>query len=67
MINNSTNINKTDNNLSLQLTKHKKWLQHKMFEIQVLAWDRHKKCGEVKPVNGSQCSSWICQSDLNVI
>jgi hypothetical protein len=23
-----------------------------VLEIQVLAWDRHKKCGGIKPVNG---------------
>jgi hypothetical protein len=42
MVNNSTNINKTNNNPSPQLTKHKKRTQHMMLEIQALAWDRHK-------------------------
>jgi hypothetical protein len=41
MNNNSTNINKTNNHLSLQLIEHKKD-RHMMLEIQVHVWDRHK-------------------------
>ena len=41
VINNSTNINKTNNHLSLQLIEHKKD-RHMMLEIQVHVWDRHK-------------------------
>ena len=36
-----------------------------MLEIQVLAWDRHKKCGSVRPVNEiptSPLHKWICNS-----
>ena len=43
MVNNSTNINKTNNHLSpeFQITEHIE--DHNMtLEIQVLAWDRHK-------------------------
>jgi hypothetical protein len=40
MVNNSTNINKTNNNLLLQLDEHKK--DHGMtLEFQVLAWYSH--------------------------
>ena len=49
MVNNSTNINKTNNHLS----DHKKGGQRRMMlEIQVLVWNRHKKSGGFKPVNG---------------
>jgi hypothetical protein len=44
MVNNSTIINKTSNHLSPQNIEHKKDPQHMAIEIQVLAWDRHKKC-----------------------
>ena len=41
MVNNSTNINKTNNHLSPQVIKHKKKTQimYITLEIQVLAWD----------------------------
>jgi hypothetical protein len=41
MENNSTNINKTNNHPSPQLTENKKRPRYKTLEIQVLAWDRH--------------------------
>jgi hypothetical protein len=42
MVNNYTNINKTNNHLSPVFTEHKKGgSQQLMVEIQVLAWDRH--------------------------
>ena len=41
MVNNFTNINKTNNHLSPQLTEHKK-KRHMTSEIQVFAWDRQK-------------------------
>ena len=41
MVNNITNINKTNDHLSPRLIEHKKpW--HMKFEIQLLAWDRHE-------------------------
>jgi hypothetical protein len=41
------------NHLSPQLIEHKKKRpRHMMLEIQVLAWNRHKKCGGIKLVNG---------------
>ena len=50
MLNNSTNINKTNNHLSSSLTEHKKRPWHMMLNIQVLAWDSAQKCGRIKPV-----------------
>ena len=46
MINNFTNINKTNNHLSPQL------VEHMTLEIQVLALEQEQKYGGVKPVNG---------------
>ena len=37
MVNNSTNINKTNNHLSPQI------IEHMVFEIRILAWHRHTK------------------------
>jgi len=45
MFNNSTNINKTNNHLSPEITEHKKRPQHMMLEIQFVARG-------VKEVNG---------------
>ena len=42
MDNNSSNLNKTNNNLSTQIIEHK-ILRHTSLEIQVLAWNRHNK------------------------
>jgi hypothetical protein len=42
VINNSTNINKTNNRTSPQSIEHKKRALHMAFEIQVMARDRHK-------------------------
>ena len=43
MFNNSTNINKTNNHISPQLTEHKKRSLHMTsLEIHVQGWDRHK-------------------------
>ena len=39
-VNNSTNINKTNDNPLFSFTEHKK--VYEMLEIQVLAWDKHK-------------------------
>jgi hypothetical protein len=36
MVNNSTNINKTNNHLSPQI------IEHMVFEILILAWHKHK-------------------------
>ena len=55
MVNSSinTNMNKNDNYLSRQLTEHKNRPQHMTLEIKILAKDRYKNIGGVKPVNGS--------------
>jgi hypothetical protein len=45
MVNNSTNINKTNNYCLPQIIELKN-----MLEFQVLSWDMHKKCGRIKPV-----------------
>jgi len=56
MVNNSININKTNNHLSLQLTEHKK--DHDMWLWKSRSWDSHKHVG-VKPINGiSTLPSW---------
>ena len=39
MVNNSTNINKTNNHLSPQI------IEHMVFEILILAWHKHKNVG----------------------
>jgi hypothetical protein len=49
MVNNSTNINKTNNHLSPSLAEHKKRLT---LEIRVMAWDMVQKCGGIDRVNG---------------
>ena len=53
MVNNSTDINKTHNHLSSSLTEHKYKPQHMMLEIQVLAWDKHKKMVGLNRLMGS--------------
>jgi hypothetical protein len=58
MVNYSTNINTTNNHLSTQLIKHKKWLRYMMLEIQVLSWDRHKYVTELNLLIGSQ-PKWL--------
>ena len=56
MVNNSININKTNNYLSPQLTEKKN-----------LAWDRHKNMAELNQLMGSQLSpfdnvtDWLIQ------
>jgi len=41
MVNNSTNIDKTNNHLSPPLTEQKNKPRHMTLEIQVPAWNRH--------------------------
>jgi hypothetical protein len=41
MVNNSTNINKTNNHLSTQIIEHKNTMTITL-EIKVLTWDKHK-------------------------
>ena len=56
MVNNSnflfiiTNINKTNNYLSLQVIEHKNWPPHMTLQIQVMVWDRHKIVAGLKLV-----------------
>jgi hypothetical protein len=67
-VNNSTNINKMNNNLSSQLAEHKKIPQHMTLEIKVLAWDKHKNMGGLNWSLGSQPSpldNWI--SNVNTL
>ena len=53
MVNNSTNINKTNNHLSPQIIKNKKDYDIYMgLKIQVLVWDNRKHCGGVRLDNG---------------
>ena len=47
MVDNSTNIKKTNSHSSPQITKHLKRPRHMVLEIQALA----QNCGRVKPVN----------------
>jgi len=42
IVNNSTNINKSNNQLSPQISEYKKDHICMTLEIQVLAWDKHK-------------------------
>ena len=57
MVINSTNINKTNNQLSFELTELKKRPQQMKLEIQVLAWDRHKYVAGLNQLMGSQRSN----------
>lgn len=41
-VNNSSNVNKTNNPLSSQLTEHENRLRHMVLVIHVLAWDGYK-------------------------
>jgi len=53
MVNNSTNINKTNSHLSPQITEPKKKRPQQMaLEIKVLGFGQAQKCGMVKPING---------------
>ena len=61
MVNYSTNINKTNNQLSPQIIEHKKRKrqQHMVLGFHVLAWDRHKNVVGLDRLMGSQPSpSW---------
>ena len=56
MVNSSTNsnMNKEDNYLSHTLTEYKNRPRHMTLEIKMLAKDRYKNIGGVKPVNEIQ-------------
>jgi hypothetical protein len=43
MVNNSTNLTKTNSHLSSHVIEHKNIVRHMKLEIQVMAWDKHKK------------------------
>jgi len=45
MGNNSTNINKTNNDLERQTVEHKNGSRHIALDIQILEWDRRKIVG----------------------
>jgi len=70
MVNNSTNINKTNDHLSTELIEHKnEGQQHMMLEIQVLAWDRHKDVAGLNRLMGSHPSphdNWISNSNTYI-
>ena len=51
MVNTPTNINKANDNFSFNSLNIKK-ATHITLEIQILAWDKYKKYGGVKPVSG---------------
>jgi hypothetical protein len=53
MINNSPNINKTNNHLSSYLLAHTKNLRHMTLEIHVMVWDRHKTVAGLNQLAGS--------------
>ena len=54
IVNNSANINKTNNHLSTQLVDHKKKTTTYDMENQVLTWDRHKDVAGLNRLMGSQ-------------
>jgi hypothetical protein len=61
MINNYSNINKTDNYLSPQIIEDKSFLKspHTTWEIQILALDSHKNVARLNRLMGSQSfPSW---------
>jgi len=54
-VNNSTNINKMNNHLSLQTIK-----RHMELEIKVLDWDRHKNVTGISQLMGpSLFDKWV--------
>jgi len=54
MVSNSTNINKMNNHISLQLVEHKQGflVPHMTMENEVLTLNKHKNVAEVLTVNG---------------
>ena len=67
MVNHSTNIIKTNNDLSSQVVEHKKTTSCGIGNS-VSGYGRAQKCSEVKPVNGSQLShsdNWISIYNTN--
>ena len=50
----NTNMNKEDNYLSRKLTEYKNRPRHMTLEIKILAKDRYKNIGGVKPVTEIQ-------------
>ena len=57
MVNNSTNINKTNNHLSPQKTEHKIRSQHNAMEIQDLVFDSHNNVAAFNQLMGSKTPS----------
>ena len=69
MVNNSTNINKTNNHLLPKTIEHKEIPQHMALEILVLALDRHKNVAGLNRLMGSQPSpsdNWITNDNTDI-
>jgi hypothetical protein len=66
MVYNFTNINETNNHLSLQTIEPER-PQHMVLEIQILAWDRHNNVAELNWLMGSQSLLIIGSPYLNLI
>ena len=66
MINNSTNINKTNNHLSPQLIDNNKRPRHLTLEIHVLVGDRHEEVTGLNGVNGITTPFLIAVKTRNV-
>jgi hypothetical protein len=56
MVNNSTNINKTNYHLSPETIEQEKEPRHMALEIHILAWNRHKHVVGLNRLMGSQRS-----------
>jgi len=70
MVDNFSNINKTNNHLSSSLPEYKQKPQHMMLEIQVLAWERHENVAGLNRSMESQFSTldnWIPNSNKQTI
>ena len=66
MVNNSTNINKTNNPISPQTIEHKKYHDIMAVEIQVLPWDRHNNLVALNWLMGSHIPSLIIGSGMPI-
>ena len=56
VVNNSTNINKTNNNLSHKIIEHKERQRHMTLEIQVVSMNKHMNVAELIRLMGTQPS-----------
>jgi hypothetical protein len=67
IVNNSTNINQTNNPLSPQTTGEKK-KEHMALEIQLLAWDRNTNEAGLTQIMGSQppSNNWTPNDNTDI-